>query len=80
MRNMFTSTATAPEVKKCSSWRNQVRATLPPKYGALVDSLSKENEMSASSVVRLAVKQYFDSMPEAQRRGLLHKAQSKHSY
>lgn len=71
---LFTVTATAPIQKRCTSWKNQQKATLPPKYRTLVKCLSEVNEMSASGVIRLAVKEYFDRMPEAERRSLILRA------
>jgi len=62
--------------KKNDRWRNQVKATLPPRYRRLVASYAECNEISCSEAVRIMVRSFIDSMPKEQ----LQKLQSKNSY
>lgn len=62
--------------KKKDGWRNQVKASLPPKYKQLVNQYAAANEMPCSEAVKIMVRTFFDAMPQEQ----LLKLQSKNSY
>jgi hypothetical protein len=55
---------------RCTTYKNQVRFTPPPKYRALIEALNG-GDGSISETVTTIVKQYFDSMPTLQRQRLL---------
>jgi hypothetical protein len=67
------------EVRKvCTSWKNQIRLTPPPKYKNLIHAMAQENDDSISETAAYILKDYFDRMPAHQRQKLLQK--SKHHY
>jgi hypothetical protein len=65
-----------------SAHARQIKSFPPPKYHGLVVGMSKLEGISKSEVVCIALKQYFDSMPERDRARLMSvsKQGSKHSY
>lgn len=64
--------------KISSSHQRTIKAYPTPKYFNLVDSLSKSEGISRSEVVSVALKSYFDNMPEEQRQRIA--TNSKNSY
>ena len=64
--------------KRSSALDRRVQFYPPPKYSELTRAYSKVNEMKDSEVAKIALKEFFDRMPEAERRRIL--TQSKHSY
>jgi hypothetical protein len=64
--------------KKHTPWKNQVKFTPQPKYKNLISALSDINEAPVANTLNYIVKDYFDRMPEQQRRRLIE--HSKHHY
>ncbi|MFX1704591.1 hypothetical protein PV783_11590 [Chitinophaga sp. CC14] len=62
--------------KKKEGWKNQVKASLPPKYRQLVTQYAELNEMPCSQAIKIMVRSFFDSMPKEQ----ISKLQSKNTY
>lgn len=60
----------SPKKKSVALQRN-IHAYPPPKYYTLVDAMSKCREISKSEVVSIALKEYFDRMPEGERQTIL---------
>jgi hypothetical protein len=64
--------------KNYRQWKNQVRATLSPKYQHLVKSYADINGMAISEVVGTAVRTYFDKLPDQDRHRVI--AHGKNHY
>lgn len=63
---------------KSAGWKNQVKATLPPKYRAFVEGFAIEEETSVSDIVNDAVKLLYNNTPPAVRERII--KQSKNGY
>lgn len=55
-----------------------IQAYPPPKYYQLVKAYAKVNDMKVSETVSLAIRDFFDRMPEAERQRIVQI--SKHHY
>lgn len=68
----------AAEKKNYRQWKNQVRATLSPKYQNLVKGYANMNGMAVSETVGTAVRSFFDSMPADTRHRVIEAGKNKY--
>lgn len=64
--------------KKSAAIERRVQGYPPPKYHGLTEAYAKVSGMAVSGVVTQAIKEFFDRMPEGERKRIIN--QSKHSY
>ena len=64
--------------QKSAALQRHVQAYPPPKYFGLILAMAKCDAISKSEVINIAVKQYFDNLPQDEKTRIIQ--QSKNTY